>query len=126
MSKYPYRNSTDVPWTVAGKTGQQFTFLGAVFSIAKAKLILAKTPHDIQGFDFSALCGWAGPHGLIRVDHTKLGDNIIMTIPVIVATVNSEPIVIDGWHRIAKQCRDGGEAFGVRLTEAETKKVRLW
>ena len=60
----------------------------------------------------------------VKIDWDK-AERTDPTIPLIVATEEGKPVLIDGWHRYAKALRARAtEVPAVILTEEETQKIR--
>jgi len=60
----------------------------------------------------------------VKIDWDK-AERTDIAIPIIVATEEGKPVLIDGWHRYAKALRARQpEVPAVVLTEDETKAIR--
>jgi hypothetical protein len=101
-----------------------FRFLGYRWDVTAAKEIAAALP--VQRFDPRS---WAKLLRCVRIDreHVPYAD---LSRPVIVARVremDGAPMVIDGWHRIARAQAEGVTALPcVVLTEEQEYRVRLF
>lgn len=118
-------NSADVEWRLGGEV---FRILAAAFDVDAAKRTLARAPRESVKLDVAgaaALVGPPGRPGVIRVDPARVA-GADLSVPLIVATVRGELLVVDGWHRVAKASAAGvTELDGFVLDESETEAVRL-
>lgn len=115
------QNSTKLEWRA--EPGADFWWDGAVWDIAEAKAMLESIPHPIVSFDVSAAVAELDSVG-IRWDAL---DKANLAFPLIVGWLDGKPLVIDGWHRIAR-CSTLGlppSLPAVILTQAENAALQI-
>lgn len=101
-----------------------FQFLTYRWDITKAWQIAATLP--VHRFNAEPWFGWLG---LIHVDEDHLND-ADLDRPLLVVKIRElggSPLIIDGWHRLAK-ARDKGvtDLPVIVLDEQQEYQVRIW
>jgi nitrogen fixation protein len=101
-----------------------FQFLTYRWDITKAWKIANGLP--VRRFNAQPWFGWLG---LIQIDEDHLA-SADLERPVLVVKIRElggAPLVVDGWHRLAKAQRDGvAELPVVVLDEDQEYQVRIW
>ena len=104
------------------RLGEQFTFAGVHYDLAKAKELIKATVRPVENKPLGLFKSmyWDA----VKIDWDK-AEKTDPTIPLIVATeAGGKLVLIDGWHRFAKALRTRlAEVPTVTLTEEETKQV---
>src|SRR6185503_9180464 len=104
------------------RLGEQFTYAGKHFDLAKAKELIKATPRPVEMHPLAQFKPMY--YEAVKIDWDK-AEKPDPAIPSIVATVEGKPVLIDGWHRFAKSLRArAAELPVVVLTEEETKQIR--
>jgi hypothetical protein len=105
------------------RLGEQFTFAGVHYDLAKAKELIKATVRPVENKPLGLFK--AMYYEAVKIDWDK-AEKTDPTIPVIAATEEGGRLVlIDGWHRYAKALRTRlMEIPTVTLTEEETKQIR--
>jgi hypothetical protein len=104
------------------RLGELFVFAGKRYDLAKAKEMIKAVPRPVENKSLSLFKAmyWEA----VKIDWDK-AEKTDTAIPVIVATEDGKPVLIDGWHRYAKALRGRlAEIPAVTLTEEETTKIR--
>src|SRR3954470_826201 len=113
-------DSSTIDWQP--RLGEQFTFAGRHYDLAKAKDLIKATPRPIELKPLSTFKSMY--YEAVKIDWDK-AEKTDTAIPVIVATEDGTPVLVDGWHRYAKALRTRlTEIPAVVLTEDETKAIR--
>ena len=113
-------DSSETVWEA--RLGEQFTFGGKRYDLAKAKELIKATPRPVEMRPLSQFK--AMYYEAVKIDWDK-AEKTDTAVPVIVATENGTPVLVDGWHRYAKALRTRlTEIPAVVLTEDETKAIR--
>ncbi len=113
-------DSTQTEWNP--RLGEQSILAGKHYDLAKAKELIKATPRPVEMRPITQFRAMF--YQDIRIDWDK-AEKTDIAIPVIVATEDGKPILIDGWHRYAKALRTRqSEIPAVILTEDETKSIR--
>ena len=104
------------------RLGEQFVFAGKHYDVAKAKDLIKAAPRPVEPrptVQFKSMY-----YEAVKIDWDK-AEKTDPTIPIIVATEEGKPVLIDGWHRYAKALRTRlTELPVITLTEDETKSIR--
>lgn len=113
-------DSNSIDWQP--RLGEQFVFAGKHYDLAKAKGLIKATPRPIENRPLSQFKPMY--YEAVKIDWDK-AEKTDPAIPVIVATENGNPVLIDGWHRYAKALRMRlTEIPCVVLSEDETNQIR--
>jgi hypothetical protein len=104
------------------RLGEQFVHANKRYDLAKAKELIKAAPRPIE---MSPLARFKSMYyEAVKIDWDK-AERTDPTIPLIVATEEGKPVLIDGWHRYAKALRTRlTEVPIITLTEEETKQIR--
>ena len=103
------------------RLGEQFVYAGKHYDLAKAKELIKATPRPIEMRPLSQFKSMY--YEAVKIDWDK-AERMDLAIPLIVATEDGKPVLIDGWHRYAKALRTRQpEVAAVVLTEDETKSI---
>ena len=103
---------------------EMFQFLTYRWDITEAGKIAAGLP--VHRFNPQPWFGWLG---LIQIDpeHMASADLERPILVVKIRELGSSPLVIDGWHRLAKAQRDGvADLPVIVLDEDQEYDVRIW
>lgn len=103
---------------------EYFQFLLYRWDVTKAQQIAANLP--VRRFNAQPWFGWLG---LIRVDddHVRTADLNHPLLVVKIRELGGDPLIIDGWHRLAKAEREGvTELPVVVLDEDQEFDVRIY
>jgi hypothetical protein len=103
-------------------TPEFIDFMFATFDVREAKRLIAATPREPEKVRTDVLRPFLGPRG-ITVDRkrAKTDPLIDVSVPLIVATLDTSCLPIDGWHRVAKAIAEGIEEIpALYLTREET------
>jgi hypothetical protein len=112
--------SSEIDWQP--RLGEQSILDGKHYDLAKAKNLIKATPRPVEKRPLSQFKKMY--YEAVKIDWDK-ADKTDPTIPVIVATEEGKPLLIDGWHRYAKALKGRmTEIPAVVLTEEETKSIR--
>lgn len=112
--------SSQTEWVA--RLGEQFVFAGKHYDLAKAKEMIKAAPRPVEMRPLSQFK--AMYYEAVKIDWDK-AEKTDTAIPVIVATEEGKPVLIDGWHRYAKALRTRlTEIPAVVLTEDETKSIK--
>ena len=112
--------SSETVWEA--RLGEQAVFGGKRYDLAKAKEMIKATPRPVEMRPLSQFK--AMYYEAVKIDWDK-AEKTDTKVPVIVATQEGHPILIDGWHRYAKALKAKlTEVPAVVLTEDETKAIR--
>jgi hypothetical protein len=104
------------------RLGEQFIYAGKHYDLAKAKDLIKATPRPVEMRPLSQFKTMY--YEAVKIDWDK-AEKTDPAIPLIVATEDGKPVLIDGWHRYAKSLRlRATEVPVVVLTEDETKSIR--
>jgi len=113
-------DSSETNWEP--RLGEQFTYAGKHYDIAKAKNLIKATPRPVENKPVALFRPMY--FGAVKIDWDK-AEKTDPTIPVIAATEEGKLVLIDGWHRYAKALKARMmEIPVVALTEDETKTIR--
>jgi hypothetical protein len=107
-------------------TPELFEFMFASFDVREAKRLITAKPRETEMVRTDVLRAFLGPRG-ITVDRKRVkADPLIdVSVPLIVATLDTSCLPIDGWHRVAKAIAEGIEEIpALYLTREETEQVR--
>src|ERR1043166_1972388 len=112
--------SSEIDWQP--RLGEQSVFGGKHYDLAKAKELIKATPRPVEKRplgQFKAMY-----YEAVKIDWDK-AEKTDTNIPVVRATEDVKPVLIDGWHRYAKALRARQpEVDAVVLPEEETKQIR--
>jgi hypothetical protein len=112
--------SSQIDWQP--RLGEQFVYSGKHYDLAKAKELIKATARPVENRPLTQFKPMY--YEAVKIDWDK-AEKTDTAIPVIVATENGKPVLIDGWHRFAKALRARLlEIPAVVLTEEETKQIR--
>jgi hypothetical protein len=112
--------SSQIDWQP--RLGEQFVYAGKHYDLAKAKELIKASPRPVEMRPLGQFKSMY--YEAVKIDWDK-AERTDPTIPLIVATEEGKPILIDGWHRYAKCLRARQtEVPTVVLTEDETKVIR--
>lgn len=112
--------SDQIDWQ--SRLGEQFVFAGKHYDLAKAKELIKAAPRPVEKRPLAQFKPMY--YEAVKIDWDK-AEKTDTEIPVIVATEDGKPVLIDGWHRFAKALRARlNEIPAVVLTEDETKQIR--
>jgi hypothetical protein len=112
--------SNQIDWQP--RLGEQFVFAGKHYDVAKAKELIKATPRAVEPRPMAQFKSMY--YEAVKIDWDK-AEKTDPSIPVIAATEDGKPVLIDGWHRYAKALRTRlTEIPCVILTEEETKQIR--
>lgn len=101
-----------------------FHFLSYSWNVTAAQQIAADLP--VHRFDPRSWFGWLGAIALDE-EHIATADLERPIIVVRIAEANGAPLIIDGWHRIARARRDDiTELPVVVLDEDQERQVRIF
>lgn len=118
---YPYALSSDVPWVV--DSDEWFMFMGTLFNVRAAKALCRENTFPIKVLEVEQLRDWVGgPFSPIIIKEERIG-SADLSIPVIVASLKTSLLPIDGWHRIAKALRVGFEVPCIVLNKKQTREI---
>jgi nitrogen fixation protein len=101
-----------------------FQFLLYRWNVTRAREVAKNLP--VHRFNAQPWFGWLG---LIRVDedHARTADLNQPLIVVKIRELGGSPLIIDGWHRLAKAKREGvTELPVIVLDEDQEFKVRIY
>ena len=113
-------DSSETEWTP--RLGEQFTFDGKHYDLAKAKGIIKDVPRPVEAKPLLMFKGMY--YQAVKIDWDK-AEKTNPAIPAIAATEGGKLILLDGWHRYAKLLKARAtEIPVVTLTEDETKSIR--
>ncbi len=112
--------STQIDWQP--RLGEQFVVNGKHYDLARAKQLIVSAPRAVEQRPLSQFKSMY--YEAVKIDWDK-ADKTDLAVPVIVATEEGKPVLIDGWHRYAKALRQRLlEVPAVILTEEETTAIR--
>ena len=112
--------SSEIDWQP--RLGEQAIFDGKHYDLAKAKALIKAAPRPLEKRPLSQFK--AMYYDAVKIDWDK-SERTDTAIPVIVATEDGKPKLIDGWHRYAKALKARlTEIPAVVLTEEETRQIR--
>src|SRR4051812_40373735 len=114
-------DSSTIEWQP--RLGEQFTFAGRHYDLAKAKELIKATPRPIELKPLATFKSMY--YEAVKIDWDK-AEKTDTAVPVIAATeAEGKLVLIDGWHRYAKGLRTRlTEIPVVILMEDETKLIR--
>jgi ParB/Sulfiredoxin domain len=103
---------------------ETFQFLAYRWDVTRARRIAETLP--VHRFNAEP---WFGLLGLIRVDHDHV-ESADLNQPVLVVRIRElggSPLIIDGWHRLAKARQNGVTDLPVIILDEEQEySVRIW
>jgi hypothetical protein len=112
--------SNQIDWQP--RLGEQFIYAGKHYDLAKAKELIKATPRPVEMRPLTQFKSMY--YEAVKIDWDK-AEKTEISIPLIVATEDGKPVLIDGWHRFAKALRTRQtEIPCVVLTEQETTSIR--
>lgn len=113
-------DSSETNWEP--RLGEQFTYAGKHYDLAKAKGLIKATPRPVEPKPLATFNSMY--YEAVKIDWDK-AEKTDPAIPVIAGTEEGKLILLDGWHRYAKAKRMRlTEIPVVTLTEDETKSIR--
>ena len=113
-------DSSETDWQP--RLGEQFIYGSVRYDLAKAKTLIKATARPVEMKPLGQFKSMY--YEAVKIDWDK-AEKTDTAIPVIVATEDGKPVLIDGWHRYAKALRTKlTEIPAVVLTEEETKQLR--
>lgn len=108
---------------IGGSMNETFHFLAYSWDVTAAQQIAADLP--VHRFDPMPWFGWLGAVALDE-DRIATADLERPIIGVKIAEANGAPLIIDGWHRIARAQCDGITELPVTiLDEDQERQVRI-
>ena len=116
--------TSDFEWNI---TTEFYNFLWGRWNVMQAKEILIAKPREVVEYDLTQLEGYVKrpkKDGQFSAGHVidwdKIDTGTVDTLfPLIGATLNEGPWIIDGWHRMAKGFEMGQSIFPVALLDKE-------
>lgn len=116
------------PYELDTTTPEFFLFMFATFDVREAKRLITANPRAPEMVRTSVLRPFLvhdGGHVIVDDDRVESDPMIDVSVPLIVATLDTSCLPIDGWHRVAKAIVEGiDELPALYLTREETEQVR--
>lgn len=140
-----FQPTTYLGWDNQGQRAEEWFRFGAwAWDIARARKLLLKTPRPsrpVQVDGLEKLIGEIAKPGMTRDELATLKcpllgiginwpkamcDAINLDVPILLAPMGEAPMVIDGWHRVARALAIGRKVLpGILFSEEDAKKFIL-
>jgi hypothetical protein len=96
-----------------------------IYNIQLAKQLILSTPREVISINIAHLQDAINEHRIGLNPGYETDPHVDPDFPVIVIPSSGNPMIIDGWHRVAKALYLGlARVNAVFLTEQETEKIR--